>query len=298
MKSANSNLFPNYFDPQTSDLFCLVPAHSVCGFARTNCRLRKVPTLALRERCRADQPDAGQVFRPLSRWPAALQLASSPAASSVHTHPCPTHCFVLFFVRQKTSQKTLVHPLRDLYKLSYSEWAPGVPFQPCRLRTTRRCGTFGGRRAAYFGRAASQPASYGVVFSSGSSSITSASRGWRSLHLWSCNHTSTSPQVKLVNSSRPRRFSLAIRTDRRLFAAGCVWLHACRSLLRAVWQAVGEASRLLRVAVRVHCRHREPPRLAARAVPPSRAGNARMGFLQGLKLLSRVLPSLGYWLSM
>ena len=49
-------------------------------------RLPPLPStaLALRERCRPDQPAAGQVFRPLSRWPAALQLAASPAASSVH----------------------------------------------------------------------------------------------------------------------------------------------------------------------------------------------------------------------
>ncbi len=53
-----------------------------------------------------------------------------------------------------------------------------------------------------------------------------------------------------------------------------------------MWQAVTEANRLLRVAVRVH---REAPRLAARAVPPSRAGNARTGCLQGLKPLVTVL---------
>ena len=80
-----------------------------------------------------------------------------------------------------------------------------------------------------------------------------------------------------------------VLTAASLRPAVCGCMHACRSLLRSVWQAVTEASRLLRVAVRVHCRHREPPRLAARAVPPSRAGNARMGFLQGLKLLVTVL---------
>jgi hypothetical protein len=117
--------------------------------------------------------------------------------------------------------------------------APEVPatrywcLQPCRMRNTRRCGNFGSRRAAYFRSraAASQPASYGVVFSSGSSGATSASRGWRRVHLKSCTHTSVlarnCPQLTFVLSSRPRRFSLAIRTDRRLLCdRQCVCMHA------------------------------------------------------------------------
>ncbi len=43
----------------------------------------------------------------------------------------------------------------------------------------------------------------------------------------------------------------ADRSGRGPVAAGCVWLHAFRSLLRSVWQAVTEANRRLRVAVRV-----------------------------------------------
>ena len=81
-------------------------------------RLPPLPStaLALRERCRPDQPAAGQVFRPLSRWPAALQLAASPAASSVHgSIPTPGR-------REpdaaRWTQRAGSHPCRDMCGLA------------------------------------------------------------------------------------------------------------------------------------------------------------------------------------
>ena len=60
--------------------------------------------------------------------------------------------------------------------------------------------------------------------------------------------------------------------------------------LRSVWQAVTEANQRLRVAVRVHCGHHEPPRLAGPCRSSLSCRQCPSGVvLQGLKLLVTAL---------